>query len=105
MADTLTRIFGPVNIASGTSTLFTGVTGHIYTFKHFVIVNNTGAAISVKLGIGGVTDALLILPYTSIDAGGMAEGDGLWITSGTETIQANAGSTGLTITASGLDQG
>lgn len=105
MADTLKRIAGPVNIPSGTNTLFTGTTAHIYTFKHMTILNNTAGAISVKLGVNGVTDALLFLPYATIEAGGMAEFNGLLITSGTETIQANASASGLTFTASGLDQG
>ena len=104
MADTLKRITGPQNIASGTSTLFTGTAAHIYTFKHMIIVNNTAGAITVKLGVGGVTDALLFLPSSVIDAGGFAEFNGLLITSGTETIQANASASGLTFTASGLDQ-
>lgn len=105
MADTLKRIVGPANIPSGTNTLFTGTTAHTYTFKHMTIVNNTAGAITVKLGVGGVADSNLFLPSATIDAGGMAEFNGLLITSGTETIQANASATGLTFTASGLDQG
>lgn len=105
MADTLKRVFGPINIPSGTNTLFTGTAAHVYTLKHIIILNPTGAAITVKLGIGGVTDALLILPTTSIDAGGKAEFDGLQILTGTETLQAVASATGMTITATGLDQG
>jgi hypothetical protein len=105
MADVLKRIVGPANIASGTSTLFTGTALHTYTFKHMTIVNPTAAAITVKLGIGGVTDALLFLPTATIDAGGMAVFDGTLVLTGAETIQANASATGLTFTASGLDQG
>lgn len=105
MADTLKRIIGPANIASGTSTLFTGVAAHVYTIKHMTILNPTSAAITVKLGIGGVADANLILPTVTIDAGGLAEFDGLEILTGTETLQANASATGMTFSAHGLDQG
>lgn len=105
MADTLKRIVGPVNIASGTSTVFTGTTAHVYTIKNIKIVNTTGAAITLVLGIGGVTAAFQILPTTTIDAGGFGEFDGLLVLTGTDTLQANASATGLTITVSGLDQG
>lgn len=104
MADTLSRIVGPVNAASGTSTIFTGTAAHTYTIRSIRMVNTTSAAITVKLGIGGVTDALLILPATSIDAGGWAEFDGVLVLSGTETLQANTTATGVTITVAGLDQ-
>lgn len=104
MADVLSRILGPSNIGSGTNTLFTGTAAHTYTIKHIRIVNNTAAAITLKLGIGGVADANLLLPVTSIDAGGWGEFDGLIVMSGTETLQSNASATGMTITVSGLDQ-
>jgi hypothetical protein len=104
MADTLSRIVGPVNLASGTSTVFTGTAAHTYTLRSIRVVNPTAAAVTVKLGIGGVTDALLVLPATSIDAGGWAEFDGVLVLSGTETLQANTTATGTTITVSGLDQ-
>ena len=105
MADTLSRIVGPVNLANGTSTVFTGTSAHTYTFKNIRIVNNTAAAVSVKLGIGGVTDALLIMPPISIPAGGILNHDCMVVIAGTETLQANTTATGTTITVSGLDQG
>ena len=104
MADTLSRILGPVNIASGTSTLFTGTAGHTYTIKTILIENNTGGSITVKLGIGGVADANLILRSMPIGAGEEAVFSGLLVLSGTETLQANASASGLTITIGGLDQ-
>ena len=105
MADTLKRLLGPVNIANGTSTLFTGVAAHVYTIKNITVVNNTAGAITLKLGIGGVTDALLILPAVIIGAGESGQFDGLLVMTGAETLQANATATGLTISISGLDQG
>lgn len=109
MADTLTRIVGPVNIPSGTNTLFTGTAAHVYTIRHMKIINPTAASVTVKLGIqataGTLDDDDLILPTVSIDAGGFAEFDGLEILTGTEVIRATASATGMTFSASGLDQG
>lgn len=106
MADILKRLFGPVAIASGASTLFTGTAAHTYTIKNIRVVNTDPVnARTLILGIGGVAAANQILPQISIDAGGSAEFDGLLVLSGVETLQASASGTGLTITASGLDQG
>ena len=109
MADTLSRIVGPANIGSGTSTLFTGTSAHVYTFKHMTVVNPTAAAVTVKMGIqataGTLDDDELFLPTATIDAGGIAEWDGTMVLTGTEVVRAVASATGLTFTASGLDQG
>lgn len=102
--EVLKRVIGPVNIANGTSTVFTGVTVHRYTFKNIRIVNNSGGAITVKLGIGGVTDPLLFLHTLSIAANSTYTEDLFLVTEGVETIQATTSATGLTLTASGLDQ-
>src|SRR6478752_1582630 len=104
MADTLSRIVGPVNIANGTSTVFTGTAAHTYTIRDILIVNNTAGPITVSLGIGGVANANLILPATPLGAGEQANFDGYLIMSGAETLQASATATGLTITVMGLDQ-
>jgi hypothetical protein len=104
MANLLARLLGPVNIANGTSTLFTGVAAHTYTLRNIRIVNNTAAAITVRLGIGGVTDALLITPPITIPAGGFINHDCFIVMSGAEALQAIATATGTTITISGLDQ-
>lgn len=105
MPDVLSRIVGPVAVASGTSTLFTGTAAHRYSIKSIRIINtDTANAKTISLGIGGVAAANLILPTVTIDAGGWAEWDGLISLNGVETLQANASATGLTITVSGLDQ-
>lgn len=108
MADTLKRIFGPANIASGTSTVFAGTAAHTYTFKHISVVNDSGAAITVKMGIqavaGALADSDLFLPLTTIEAGGMANFDGMMVMSGTEVIRAETSASGLTISGHGLDQ-
>lgn len=104
MADLLSRIVGPVAVASGTSTIFTGTNLHTYTVKQIRIVNNTTGGINIKIGIGGVTDALLILHDVTIPGKSTFTDSGLWVVKNTETVQASAGTTGLTISLHGLDQ-
>lgn len=104
MPEVTSRLMGPANVASGTSTLFTGTTAHVYAIRAIRFANNGTAAITVKVGIGGVTDALLIIPAISIPPGSYYEDTGLVVIAGTETIQANASASGLTATIIGLDQ-
>jgi hypothetical protein len=102
--DTLSRLYGPAQPGSGTVTLFTVTTSHVYTIRSIRIVNNGTTAITVKVGIGGVTDALLILPTLSIPPANAYHDDGLFVLTGAETFQVNSSASGLTITVSGLDQ-
>lgn len=103
-ANAPSRLAGPANAANGTSTIFTGTASHIYTIRGIRIVNTTAASITAKIGIGGVTDALLIVPATPIAPGAAWDDDGLFILSGAETLQINTTATGLTVTVCGLDQ-
>ena len=105
MPDTLSRLAGPMDIPSGSSTLFTGTASHVYTIKTMTIVNATGSSINCSIGINGTSNSHLILPYTSIDAGGRAEFSGLEVLTGTETLHATTSADGLTFTMAGLDQG
>lgn len=104
MADVLSRIAGPANIASGTATAFTGTGAHTYSIRSIRIVNNTSGTVTVKVGIGGVTDAVLIIPAIAIAPGDAYHDDGLFVLSGTETLQTNASATGTTLTVCALDQ-
>jgi hypothetical protein len=103
MPETLSRLAGPVNLSGSTATYFTGTGGHTYAIRAIRILNNTAAPITVKVGIGGVTDALLIIPAVTIMPGAAWDDDGLHVLSGTETLQANASATGATLEVSGLD--
>lgn len=103
MTDTLSRIYGPANIAAD-GAVFTGTGGHTYSIRNIRLVNTTVAAITIALGIGGVAAANLILPTTSIPAGESLEFDGLYVLSGTEALHADISATGITITLSGIDQ-
>lgn len=104
-ANKLSRLAGPANAASGTSTLFTGSASHIYTIKNIRVVNNTAGSITFKIGIGGVTDALLIVAAITLAAGDTYVDDtNMVVMAGAETLQINTTATGLTVTVSGLDQ-
>lgn len=110
MADVMNRVGStPAAVGNGTSTLFTGTGGHTYTFKAggILIVNNGSVTRTVKLGIGGVTDAVLIMPAIAIQPGcaiAWPPEGGYVVMSGTETLQANADGTGTTVTLSCVDQ-
>ena len=104
MADTLSRIVGPVNMGNGTTTIFTGTAAHRYSFRGIRVVNNSAGSITFKLGIGGVTDALLIVHEVALASKATYYDSDLVVLSGTETLQANTSATGLTITVSGVDQ-
>lgn len=102
--ETLTGL-GPTNISSGTATYLTVTSSHVYTIYGLEIVNNTGAAITVKIGVGGVADANLVMPPVAIPAGGWLEFDGRLTLDSTDTLQINASASGTTLSGSYLDQG
>lgn len=98
------RLIGPSNIASGTSTKGTVPAGHTWTLTHIRIVNNSAGSITVKVGVGGVTDALLIVQEVAIPTK-KTYVENLEVTlEAAETLQANATATGLTITVNGIDR-
>jgi hypothetical protein len=104
MGNVMERIVGPVDVANGTTTIFTGTTAHTYTIRTMCLVNNTAGSITISLGVNGTANANLVLPATPILAGCRMEWGGFLILAGTETIQAITTANGLTLTASGLDQ-
>ncbi len=104
MADVMSRLAGPANVGSGTSTAFTGTSAHVYSIRSIRYVNNTTGAITIKVGIGGVADANLIVPAITVGAGDAYHDESLFILAGTDTLQINASATGGTLTVCGLDQ-
>jgi len=101
----LSRLFGPSALASGTSTMVTVTTGHIYTLRKIKIVNtDTSNAKTFQLFINGSLAANAITPVYTIDAGGMAESDEFVVLTGTDTLQITTSATGLTASVYGLDQ-
>lgn len=104
MGNLLERIAGPQAVAAGASVLFTGIAGHRYTIRNIELVSTALVPVTVKLGINGVADGDLLLPAAPIDAGGMAVFGGVFVLTGTDTLEADADQTGLTISIHGLDQ-
>lgn len=103
--DVLKRIVGPVNLANGSATFYTGTAAHRYTIKNIRVVNNTAGSISFRIGIGGVTDALLIIPAIALAAGDFYSEDvNMLVLEGAETLQATTTASGLTVTVTALDQ-
>lgn len=107
MADTLKRLIGPSQIAANTDTALTAVpAGKAWTILELTIVNTSANAVTFKLGIGGTSDAQLIDPAFSIDAGGKAEWSGKIMLAATEALHILASAANaLTVTAHGLEQG
>jgi len=103
MATQLKKLAGPANAATATSSIFTGTSGHYYAIKNLRYVNNTAAAITVKFGIGGTADANLLIPSTSVPAGGMLNHDCYVVLEQTEVLHINVSATGGTYTVSGVD--
>src|SRR3990167_5784087 len=100
MADTLSRLAGPSQVASGTSTIFTVPSAHIYTVKYITIMNQAGTPTAVEMGINGVANSNLIFPTTQFNpSGGTAYFECTFIFTATDTLQINV-SQGSAITVS-----
>lgn len=98
------RLAGPANAASGTSTAFTGTTAHTYVIRSIFFANNTSGPITIKIGIGGVADSNLILAETVVQSKDtFVMTPDMLVLSGTETLQINASASGGTITVNGVD--
>lgn len=101
------RLYGPANAASGDSTILTLPEGRTYLIDRVKIVNNSSSKITMKVGIGGVTDALLIFPAVGIPAKGIVDQkcDDIMDDDQTpDTMQINASASGATITVFGRDR-
>jgi hypothetical protein len=104
VASVLDRIFGPQNIPNGSSVLFTGTPGTIYTIRDITVVNGTAGSITVRLGINGVANVNLFLPPVALGAGEFCVFAGVLTLTGADTMEATTTATGLTITVSGVTQ-
>jgi len=66
---------GQLALATPTA-IYTCPIGYSAVVRHIRLANPTGSAREVSLRQGGVTDASVILPETSVVAGGWGEFDG-----------------------------
>jgi hypothetical protein len=78
--------------------------GHTYTIRYIALVNNNSITVDVTLGINGVADADLILPFTPILPSGQGVFSGVLTLEAGDTLEMTSDATGITVTVSGLDQ-
>ena len=96
---------GQAAITTGVTTLYTVPASTRTLLKEFSIANTTGAAINVRVflvpsgGSAGTGNAFLY--DASVPANNALQYDGVQVMNAGDTIQVQAASAGLTITASG----
>lgn len=96
---------GQAAITTGVTTLYTVPASTRTLLKEFSIANTTGAAINVRVflvpsgGSAGTGNAFLY--DVSVPANNALQYDGVQVMNAGDTIQVQAASAGLTITASG----
>lgn len=107
MADTLSRLAGPLAIPAAAGAVLTCPAAHTYTVKTIKIVNtDTASSHTFQLFIGGTAQANAVSPVFTIDAGGEAEWDGLMVLNAGDVMNGIAdAATKLYVTFFGLDQG
>lgn len=103
MADTYKVLYqGQLSTASGT--VYTVPSGAQTIVKSMRIVNTSASSTTVKLWQGGSADSNVILPATTVDAGGFAEFEGTLTMAASTTLAAQAGAnTAITVTIYGLE--
>ena len=103
MAETFKKLAQGTVPASITA-LFTGVSGFHYVIKHMRFANFSGANQTLTLYQDGALSANIILPTSTILAGGWAEFEGAILLEDTGTIRGIASTvTTLTYTIYGLE--
>lgn len=106
MADSLKRLAGPTNLASGFNLVYSGSSAQTATLKTIGIVNSTTADMTVSLHVSASSAATaaneVILPTTTIEAGGFAMSTAPHMIQGVEYLNAIASASGMTITVHGL---
>ena len=104
MPDTYKKL-NQVQPGTSAGTIYTVPSATQTIVKHIRIVNNDTTARTVKLWHDGTADLNVILPTTSIRAGGWAEFDGTITMDAADTLAAQSSSTTskVTITIYGLE--
>lgn len=106
--DVITPVkLGQAAITTGVTTLYTVPASTRTLLKEFSIANTTGADINVRVflvpagGTAGTTNAFLY--DVEVPTGNALQYNGVEVMNAGETIQIQAASVGLTITASGAE--
>lgn len=105
MAETFSKLAQTELTAGGGSSVLVTGAAESTIVRHMRAVNNDNANdTTLKMWQTGTTDADVILPTATIDAGGWAEFEGTIILSNGETLHAEAGAgANITITVYGLE--
>lgn len=103
MPDTYKRLYQG-QVPSGVTLLYTVPSGATAIVKSIRAVNTTASGVTIKFWNGGTTNANVILPAITIDAGGFADFDGTITMAASDTIYGQAGSsTSITVSIYGLE--
>lgn len=102
MTDAAKRLAGPVAVTTSTATYYPVPASTSVIVRSIHVANTTASPVTLTLGIGGTTAALSLWNGFSIPANGALDWSGFLALAATETIQALASATGLTLTMSGV---
>lgn len=103
MAETYKKLYQG-QPGTSAATIYTAPASTAAIVKSIRIVNTTASAATIKLFQSGTADTNVILPATSIDAGGFAEFDGTLTLAAADTLAAQAGTaTAITVTVYGVE--
>ena len=103
-ANKLARLAGPVVMNVGNSTVFAGSTGHVYTIRNILAVNNSAGSATIAFGINGIATGNMIVPPTSVATPGRLSTDDMIILVDTDTLQISVTGNAVTVSIYGLDQ-
>lgn len=103
MADSFKKL-NQLQVPTGVTSVYTAPALTSVIVRHMRAVNTNVSGITLKMWHTGTTDADVILPAVSIDAGGWAEFEGTIILEAGEQLYAQASSaTSITLTLYGLE--
>jgi hypothetical protein len=103
MTDTYKKIYQG-QPGTSASTLFTVDSGKQMIVKHIRVVNNDSTARTIKLWHDGTAAVNVILPATSVRAGGWAEFDGTITLEASDSFSGQASAAAqVTVTIYGLE--
>lgn len=102
---TSARLAGPSALASGDSTVLTVPGSHTYVVRSILVANPSANPITVKIGVGGVADADLVMAPEIVPARDTLIFEPKMLPlAAADTLEANASASGTTITVSGVDE-
>lgn len=104
MTDVYRKIYQAQLSTTAAVTAYTVPAATSSIVKSIRVVNTTATAATFKMWQGGTADANVILPATSIDAGGFGEFEGVLTMAAADTLSVQAGTaSALTVTIHGLE--